>query len=249
MREPRVRLALVIANGDIPSRPVLGPITGSIRSNRAGRPAASLIVCADGGARHAKSLGLRPDVILGDLDSVPAGARGTFPGVPILRDPDQESTDLEKAIRFCIKAECSPIVVIGAIGDRLDHSTGALGCFRKFGRKVDLRILDRSGELRLLARSASLQVRPGETFSLIPLTRCGGIVLKGALYPLKGESLEVGVRDGISNRALGTRLSIRHASGWLLIYRLRREHSPLTRPDSRARTSRGEHGPGRGAKK
>jgi thiamine pyrophosphokinase len=206
--------ALVIANGDLP------PATVVRRFARRVRKAGGIIVCADGGARHAALLGIRPDLILGDLDSVGRSARSRFPGTPVLRIPDQESTDLEKALRFCIEAKCGGVVVAGAMGNRIDHSTGALGCVKKYGRKLPMLLLDRAGRVRLLGRRETVAVSPGETFSLIPVGRCTGIVLRGALYPLSGETLEAGVREGISNRATGRRLSIRHSSGALLLYRL-----------------------------
>jgi thiamine pyrophosphokinase len=206
--------ALVIANGDLPPDAVVR------RYARRMRKAGGIVLCADGGARHAVRLGIRPDLILGDLDSVPRAVRTRFPRTPVWRIPEQESTDLEKAIRFCLEANCGGVVVAGAVGDRLDHSSGALGCLKKYGRKLPLLLLDRAGRARLLARRETIAVTPGETFSLVPLGRCRGIVLRGAQYPLSRETLEAGVREGISNRATGRRLSIRHSSGALLLYRL-----------------------------
>jgi thiamine pyrophosphokinase len=217
--------ALIIANGDLPPADVVRDAA------RRTRRASGIIVCADGGARHAVRLRIRPDAVVGDLDSVPRSVRTAFPRTPLLRNPDQESTDLEKAIRHCLAAKCGSVVVVGAVGDRIDHSSGALGCLRKYGRTIPMLLLDRAGELRLLGRSESIAVTPGETFSLIPIGRCAGIVVKGARYPLSGESLELGVREGISNRATGRTLRISHSTGALLLYRLRR--SPARRRDGR----------------
>lgn len=211
--------ALIIANGDIPGARVVRSLAAGVRA------ASGIIVCADGGSRHAMRLRIRPDAVVGDLDSLPRGIRNAFRTAPLLRSRDQESTDLEKAVRHCLAAGCGRVTVIGATGDRADHSYGALGCVRRFGREAQVRVLDRRGELRLLGRSERIAVRPGQVFSLLPLGRCGGIVLRGAEYPLRGESLEPGVRDGISNRATGRTLSITHSTGTLLLY--------LLRPDGR----------------
>ena len=205
--------ALIIANGDIPPAGVVRALARTVRGR------SGLIVCADGGSRHAVSLRIRPTVILGDLDSLPRGIRRSLPSSPIVLDTDQESTDLEKAIRHCIAAGCSSADIVGATGGRIDHTAGALGCLRRFGGKIALRLIDRSGELRLLLNSERIRVTRGEAFSLIPLGRCRGIVLRGARYPLSGESLEAGVREGISNRTTGRVLIVRHASGPLLLYR------------------------------
>jgi thiamine pyrophosphokinase len=223
VRTRRGKHALIIANGDIPGAGVVRALARAVK-RRSG-----LILCADGGSAHAMALGIRPSVILGDLDSLPRGVRASFPRSTVIRYPDQESTDLEKAVRYCIAAGCASADIVGATGGRIDHTAGALGCLRRFGRRISLRIIDRAGELRLLRRRERIPARRGEAFSLIPLGRCRGIVLTGALYPLAGESLEPGVREGISNRALGGALTIRHATGTLLLYRFRPGAAPRIR--------------------
>lgn len=214
----KAKRALIIANGDIPRENIVRDILRTCDT----------IVCADGGARHARRLGIRPDVILGDLDSLPFSARRFFSrgsgtgrrrGVPVIRIPDQESTDLEKAIAHCIRGGFREAAVIGATGDRADHSTLALGCFRKFGGKIRLELVDRAGTLTLLKKRTVIPTDGGELFSLIPLGRCAGVTLGNVLYGLKGAVLETGVREGVSNRALGKRVRVSYRTGLLLLYR------------------------------
>ena len=61
------------------------------------------IVCADGGANHARRLGITPDIIIGDLDSITASTKNYFKKIPLVLVADQYSTDLEKAIGCTIK--------------------------------------------------------------------------------------------------------------------------------------------------
>ncbi|HLB00126.1 MAG TPA: thiamine diphosphokinase [Bacteroidota bacterium] len=211
MKDIPASVACIIAGGDIPADSLVVKLARS----------ADLVVCADGGARHASRLGIRPDVILGDLDSLTPAGRRRFHRVIIRRFPDQESTDLEKAIRYCVSLKIAGAVIAGAAGDRLDHSTSALGCFRKFGRKIRLMLVDRAGSLTLLGPDEKIPMKRGETFSLIPLDRCRGVRLDGARYPLCGETLQLGVREGISNAATGVSVRVRHSGGTLLLYRLR----------------------------
>jgi len=208
-------LVCVIAGGDLPDGPLVKRIARS----------AEMVVCADGGARHARRLGIRPDLILGDLDSLPPAVRRFFRGVTVRRVPDQESTDLEKALKHCISIGAVAAVVLGAIGDRIDHSAGALGCFRRFGKKLRLTVVDRTGTISLLGRDETLPSYRGERFSLIPLDRCTGVRLDGARYPLRGEPLRLGVREGIGNSATGRSVRVRHTGGTLLFYRMRRARS------------------------
>jgi len=204
--------ACVIANGEIP---------GAALVKRLAR-AADIVICADGGTRHAVRLGIRPDVILGDLDSLSAADRRRFQDAAVLRIPDQESTDLEKAIRYCLRRGFGSVVIVGAVGDRLDHSTGALGCFKRFGNKIRMTLVDRGGTLTLLSRDESIKMSPGERFSLIPLGRCSGVRIDGARYPLKGSPLQLGVHEGIGNSAAGGTVRVRHEGGTLLLYRMGR---------------------------
>src|SRR5271169_2252454 len=118
--------ALIIANGTLPSANRIRMITHK----------AHYIICADGGANHARRLGITPDIILGDFDSLHASTRKYFKSVVHEKIDDQENTDLEKALEYCIEHQFSSADVVGAFGDRIDHTTGSLGCFKKFGGKI-----------------------------------------------------------------------------------------------------------------
>jgi thiamine pyrophosphokinase len=202
---------VILANGSIPG----------VKTIRAIFAAAGFIVCADGGANQARKLGITPDVIIGDFDSISAVSRRFFRHVPQIHIPDQENTDLEKAILYCIGRKVRSVTVVGASGDRIDHVTGALGCFKKFGKKVRLKFVDALGELIPVGSSVTIATAPGTVISLIPIGKCSGISTTNLRYPLKNESLEIGVRDGISNEVIGTPVSVTVARGTLLLYRFR----------------------------
>jgi thiamine pyrophosphokinase len=165
-------------------------------------------------------LGILPDLVIGDLDSITPATKRAFSSVPRLRITEQYSTDLEKAIRYALRRKASTITVLGATGKRIDHTAGNLGAFRKFGARCYLRFVDDDGELSSVGRSTSLVTRPREVLSLIPLGRCTGVTTSGLRYGLRAATLELGVREGTSNEATGTRVTIRLTSGMLLLYRL-----------------------------
>jgi thiamine pyrophosphokinase len=180
---------------------------------------ADLVVCADGGANHARRMKITPTVILGDLDSISVSTKRFFRKIPLLQIKDQESTDLEKAIGFCIARHAPCADVVGATGDRIDHSTGGLGCFKKFGRRIELRMYDTVGFLSLVRGTSHLKMKKGETLSLIPLERCRGVSTRNLLYRLSNDVLELGVREGISNEATSSLVRVSVKSGTLLLYR------------------------------
>ena len=201
--------AVIIANGDLPRR----SIVRGILNKRV------FIVCADGGADKARRLGIRPDVIIGDFDSITQGTRNYFRTIPQVHAPDQYSTDLEKAILLCIELKFASVTIIGSSGDRIDHVTGALGCLRRFAGRIDLRLVNEVCTTECINGSIRFPSRPGEKVSLIPFTRCTGITTRNLLYPLKNDSLEMGVREGISNESTGKSVEISVRSGFLFLCR------------------------------
>ncbi len=203
--------ALIIANGSQPS----GRIVRQLARD------SDLTVCADGGARKAWAMGIKPDIILGDLDSISRTIIRGFKGVPLMFIDDQESTDLEKAILYCLRCGATSISILGGLGSRVDHSTGALGCMRRFGSLCDLELYDSIGRVTSVGKHLQTDARVGERISLIPLTRCTGIVTKNLKYPLRNESLELGVREGISNEALAKSITVSVKRGTLLLYRFK----------------------------
>jgi thiamine pyrophosphokinase len=202
--------ALIIANGVPPSKALARRLADE----------AAFVLCADGGANHAVRLGVLPDLVIGDLDSITAATKRALSSVPRLRIREQYSTDLEKAIRYALRRKATTITVLGATGKRIDHTAGNLGCFRRFGERCNLRFVDDDGELSTVGRSTSLVTRPGEVLSLIPLGPCTGVTTSGLRYGLRGATLELGVREGTSNLATGARVTVRVRTGTLLLYRL-----------------------------
>ncbi len=208
--------ALIIANGTQPPLTIIRPLA----------EAANLIVCADGGANHALHMNIKPTVIIGDMDSILSSTRHYYSHIEQITDKDQNSTDLEKAITYCIGRGCESADVVGAVGTRLDHSTGTLGCFRKFRGRIRLRIFDTMAEITMVDGSATYQAVVGDKISLIPLGRCTGITTTNLKFALSHEALQLGIREGISNEATGEVVSITIEEGTLLVYRFHKGRLP-----------------------
>ncbi len=202
--------ALVIANGEPPKKQRLQSLARE----------ANVIICADGGANIALKSGIMPDAIVGDLDSIHAEALVKFHKVTTYEDRDDETTDLEKAILWSIKAKFDHITVVGATGKRVDHSVGNLGVLAKYYPDAIIRFVDDLGELSYIGRELTFEARKGDVISLIPLSRCEGIFTQGLRYALEGEALELGVREGTSNIVDNSPVSIKVKKGHLLLFKL-----------------------------
>ena len=202
--------ALIIANGEPPRRQRLQLLVKRV----------NVIICADGGANTALKMGIMPDAIVGDLDSIHAEALVKFRRVPTYEERDDETTDLEKAITWAVKSRYDHITVIGASGKRLDHTVGNLAVLPKFYPDAVVTIVDDVGELQYVGRELRFETEVGAIVSLIPLNRCEGISTKGLKYALEGETLELGVREGTSNVVIASPVVIKVKKGHLLLFTL-----------------------------
>jgi thiamine pyrophosphokinase len=165
-----------------------------------------LVVAADGGARHAATLGLRIDRWVGDGDSIAPGEldRLAAAGVRIDRAPvDKDETDAELALRAVLEGDPPRITILGALGGaRLDHELGNIWLLAHPGLAGrDAVLLDGHSRIRLAGPGAvELAGRVGDVVSLLPFGGdASGITTHGLRYPLTGEPLRVGPSRGLSN--------------------------------------------------
>lgn len=187
-----------------------------------------LVVAADGGALKAELLGLRPDVVVGDLDSLsPADVeRLSRAGAEIVRHPEaKDESDTELALLEAVRRGAGQLVVLGALGgSRIDHALAnllLLGLPQLAGLQVTL--LHDTSVVRLLssagpAASLVLAGRPGELISLLPLSEVvEGVRTTGLLYPLAGEPLAQGPSRGLSNVLQSERATVEISAGRLVV--------------------------------
>ena len=199
--------ALVIANGDPPSAALLEEL----------REGAALVVAADGGARSALALGLSPDVVTGDLDSI-GDARHAIPPDRIRPNPDPNATDLEKAVALCLDEGCDAVDIIGAGGGRADHALANLSALVRFGRSARVRMVDERFAIELVDAEAEVEGPEGTVVSLVGIGRCEGVTTSGLRWELEDASLDFsayGVHNEIATSP--ARVSVR--SGDLLLFR------------------------------
>ncbi len=181
------------------------------------------IIAADGGAHHCQQLDLKPDYIIGDLDSLASDAvnRLAEQGSQVIRYSSRKDfTDLELALQFAAGLPSGEILVFGALGDRWDQTlTNLLLPAAPAFSKASIRLIDDNQEICLVSpeRSLALNGQPGDTVSLIPV---GGdacdITTQGLEYPLRQETLYFGASRGVSNVLLAEQAYITLEKGLLI---------------------------------
>ncbi|MDR9390640.1 MAG: thiamine diphosphokinase [Trueperaceae bacterium] len=183
---------------------------------------ATLVIAADGGLRHAAALGVTPDRLVGDLDSVREADRAAWPGLAVEAAPaDKDVLDLELALDAARARGATRTLVVGAFGGRLDQSLAAAQiAARRAERGEALALLDGLQDVHPVAAGGALDLPlpAGTTFSLVGFGDVARVSVGGAAYPLDAAALPRGVGRGVSNVAEGdgTRVDV-HAGVVLVV--------------------------------
>lgn len=189
----------------------------------------AVIIGADSGLDHAVAAGLRPAVLVGDLDSISASGRmwAYARGVEIHEHPmDKDATDTEIAISRALEVPgIRQLLVIGGVDEagerRLDHQLAtllALGHQSLAGLASVRAVLGDTGFSMLYpGRHSVLDIEAGQTFSLLALHGpCTGITLTGARWPLDDASFSGTEARGVSNEG-SDRTEVTVTSGVLTV--------------------------------
>lgn len=183
---------------------------------------ADLVLAADSGYDHLLRMGLRPRVLLGDLDSISAEARedARCGGVEVETFPEEKDlTDLELTLTEALRRGASTVLGLGVFGERLDHTlANVLLLAAPAFRRHDVRLLDERQEVRLVRGHLQLRTDPGEIVSLLPVGgEVRGVTTSGLYYSLHDATLETGPALGISNVAVAEQIDVIAAEGLLLL--------------------------------
>jgi thiamine pyrophosphokinase len=184
------------------------------------------IIGADGGAAQALAWGLVPHLVIGDMDSLTGEARATLEAQGsrfVVHPRAKDETDLELALTHATQQGAREIVVLGALGDRLDHTLAnvlLLALPQLDGLVV--RIASDGGEALLVrgGGEATLEGESGDLVSLLPLGGdAHGVKASGLAWPLEGDTLRFGFSRGVSNEMTAPVARIAVQQGYLLVVR------------------------------
>jgi thiamine pyrophosphokinase len=203
---------LIFANGELPN----------LNKARALIQQGDYIICADGGTRHVLAMDLKPDLIIGDMDSAEREQLQKLKDAEVsieLFPHDKDETDLELAINRAIELNPKQIMIVAALGGRLDQTIANITLLTDPQLSAfDVRLDDGVEEIFLCRDQVQVHGRPGDIVSLIPWGEAVAEVQTLHLkWPLRKETLYPDKTRGISNEMLGESASISIGSGSLLI--------------------------------
>lgn len=182
------------------------------------------ILGADGGAALALERGLVPHVVIGDMDSLPAGARTALAarGCRFVEHPRaKDETDLELALTYAAEGGAGEIIVLGSLGGRLDHTLAnvlLLSLPRLAGLAVCIVNGDEVTRLIRGGQSVTIEGEQGDRVSLLPLGGdARGVTTSGLAWSLQDTDLRFGFSRGVSNEMTGAVARVQVREGHLLV--------------------------------
>jgi len=211
---PRI---IIFANGELPD---INKVRAILRDD-------DHIICADGGTRHASALNLKPALVIGDMDSADSGLLQKLhaDGVPLELFPrDKNETDLELAIQHAVELNPTEIIIVAALGGRLDQTLANIALLSDVRLATfDFRLDDGVEQIFFCRDQAEVKGRSGDIVSLIPWQgEVTGIQTKNLRWSLDNETLYPEKTRGISNEMTADMANIKISSGLLLVVHTRK---------------------------
>ncbi|MCE9559252.1 MAG: thiamine diphosphokinase, partial [Armatimonadetes bacterium] len=145
---------------------------------------ADLIIAADGGANLILPW-IIPHIVIGDGDSVSTASRESAGNW--IHDPDQETTDCDKALDVAVQLGVTSVTLVGVEGDRLDHVLSTLSSCAKSPLLIRLVLRSGLGYVLRAADERIFEAQEGQTISVLPLTE-SEVSISGVNWPLERQS-------------------------------------------------------------
>jgi thiamine pyrophosphokinase len=198
-----------------------GGMLGDISRVSARLPEMDYVICADDGLTHAVTLGLIPDKVVGDFDSVSPATIAQYRHGHTVFDqyPSQkDKTDTQIAVDTVLDMGADEVWIVAGAGTRLDHSYANLMLlFRIAERGARAYLINQYNLVMPIVSGMEIPGEPGQVISFLPFD--GEVVVEassGLSYPLDGLRLSMTEPIGVSNVMTGSWAYVRIKKGRLL---------------------------------
>lgn len=181
------------------------------------------LIAVDRGLAFLHKMEIKPDLIVGDFDSLSAGILDSYKENTEIREfvPEKDATDMEIGIRAALDMGADSISILGGTGTRIDHLLGNVQVLMLPLKKgADACIMDANNRIRLIDREKNIRKSKlfGTYVSFFPLTtQVTGLNLTGFKYPLHNHTLTSDNSLGVSNEAVEDEVLIQLKEGVLIM--------------------------------
>ncbi|MBP1997144.1 thiamine diphosphokinase [Peptostreptococcus canis] len=186
------------------------------------------IIAVDGGANHLYEIGIIPDYIIGDLDSIDDKTKKYYEEKNVIfsKFPSKkDETDAELAILKAINNGNLNIDIFAGLGGRIDHELANIQLlYFVLKRGANARILTESVEIYIIENGdLTINGKTGDIISVLPLKGdAKGVTLKNLEYPLNEFDFEYSITRGISNVMLNDHCYIEVKDGSIVVIKVKK---------------------------
>lgn len=171
------------------------------------------VIAADGGTRYLNSLGIKPDLIIGDFDSSDKPDTGDVIKLPVEKD----DTDSVFAVRYCLEHGFREIHIYGGTGGRLDHTIANIQTLSYIAEHSARGFLY-SPEMVMTVIRDELTIEPTGIFSVFSLDGIShGVSIIGGFYEMADGKISSSFPIGVSNHSIGKPVTVTVGQGSLLV--------------------------------
>ena len=179
-----------------------------------------LTIAADAGLLSAKSLSIKPQILIGDFDSL--GIPDANVADEIIQLPaEKDDTDTQLAVKTALERGADEIVIIGGLSGRLDHTLSSIAILEDLQtHHIRARMTDGQNRIRFLRNDGV--ILPRDSFRYLSLIaadpKVKGVSLDGCKYPLRKATLTRTHQYAISNEIVGNcaLIEIRRGGVWVV---------------------------------
>lgn len=197
---------VVLCNGAFPEHPVPVSILKRART----------IICCDGAIMNLLAFGMEPTMIVGDLDSINFAMREKYAD-RVFHNPDQETNDLTKAVKWAVANGIRNITILGATGLREDHTLGNISLLGEYISMLDsVQMVTDTGVFCAISQPTTFRSCKGQQVSIFSLNPATTVSSENLKYPLPQHLASWWC--GTLNESLSDSFTIK-TNGTLIVYR------------------------------
>ncbi len=188
--------AVLVANGEKPVSNYAKQLIKDI----------NLKICVDSNLSIFRELDIEPDVIIGDMDTVEINTVSSKSTIVVVEDQNQ--TDLEKSLNYCIAENIKNIYIIGATGERDDHNLANILIAQQYSDILNIEIVTNYFQIFFVNKSKEIIEKKHRNLSMISLIADNRITTSGLEFNLSDQKLN-SFSHGISNQIIADKCLIK----------------------------------------
>lgn len=175
------------------------------------------IIAADNGLSVLDELNITPDLIIGDLDSVPENVLIKYKKIPLEKYArEKDLTDSEISLQKAISLKPKKISLLAMTGSYFDHSlANIINLYRNYEPNIETEVITHNAVIFPITFKREFSGLSDRRFSLFPIGKVSGISITGAKYHLKNPDFKA-TDYSISNVIEANHFSIEIKNGFLL---------------------------------